>query len=62
MTHGARGGLLSAWVFPTHGLGSLGASWQKWSPHGVIATLEQDMGRCGEVSWSWLSRGVADCC
>lgn len=42
MTHGARGGLLSAWVSPTPGLGSLGASWQKRSPCGIIATLEQD--------------------
>lgn len=62
MTHGARGGLLSAWVSPTPGLGSLGVSWQKQSPHGIIATLERDTETVGEVNWGWSSRGLADCC
>lgn len=52
MTHGARGGLLSAWVSPP-------PDWAPWvcpgknSPHGIIATPGAGHGDGGEVNWGW---------
>ena len=63
MTHGARGGLLSAWVCSAPRLGSLDAS---SSRNGPLTASQQPWSRTRgwrqEVSSGWSSRGLADCC